>query len=99
MAQPQPRPQLLDALIRGVRFFYLLWGGMLLGTLSLYNRIRLPGFIWQWPRLARFFFTTWGRGLLMGIALAMSVAALIEVWELVDRLLARFMVETEKDHA
>jgi hypothetical protein len=89
---------LLDTLIRGVRFFYLLWGGMLLGTLAFYNRIRLPAFVWEWPNLARFFFTPWGRGLLLGLAIVMSVSALIEVWELVDRLLARFLHESEKDH-
>ena len=98
MAQTRTRSPWLDALIRGLRFFYLLWGGMLLGTLALYNRIRLPGFLWEWARLARFFYTPWGRGLLLGISLAMSLAALIEVWELVDRLLARFIHEHEKDH-
>ena len=89
---------LLDTLLRGLRFFYLLWGGMLLGTLTAYNRIRLPGFFWKCPKLAQFFFTPWGRGLLLGIAIAMSLAALFEVWELVDRILARFIHESEKDH-
>jgi len=98
MGKPRVRSPWLDALIRAVRFFYLLWGGMLLGTLALYNRVRLPEPLWSWAKLARFFFTPWGRGLLMGIALAMSLAALIEVWELVDRLLARFIHEPEKDH-
>jgi len=98
MGNPRVRSPWLDALIRAVRFFYLLWGGMLLGTLALYNRVRLPEALWACARVARFFFTPWGRGLLMGIALAMSLAALIEVWELVDRLLARFIHEPEKDH-
>ena len=85
-------------LVRAVRFFYLLWGGMLLGTLAAYNRIRLPACLWQWPRLAGFLYTPLGRGLLLGISLAMSIAALIEVWELVDRLLVRFLHESEKEH-
>jgi hypothetical protein len=98
MARPRTRSTLLDTLIRGVRFFYLLWGGMLLGTLAAYNRIRLPGFLWEWSSLPRFLFTPWGRGLLLGIAAAMSLAALMEVWELVDRILVRFLHDSEKDH-
>lgn len=98
MPKSRPRSPLLDTLIRSLRFFYLLWGGMLLGTLAAYNRIRLPGFLWTWPRLAGFFFTPLGRGLLLGIAIAMSITALIEVWELVDRILVRFLHESDKDH-
>jgi len=88
----------MGSLIRGVRFFYLLWGGMLLGTLAAYNRVRLPAFVWQWPRFARFWFTPLGRGLMLGIGLAMSIAALIEVWELVDRILVRFLHDHEREH-
>jgi hypothetical protein len=88
----------MGSLIRGLRFFYLLWGGMLLGTLALNNRIRLPELIWHWSWLARFFFTAWGRGLLLGVAAAMSLAALIEVWELVDHFLVRFFHDSERDH-
>ena len=83
-------------LIRGVRFFYLLWGGMLLGTLAANNRLRLPELVWRWPGLARAVASPWGRGLLLGIATAMSLAALAEVWELVDRLLARFFHDSER---
>jgi hypothetical protein len=88
----------MGRLIRGVRFFYLLGGGMLLGTLTVNNRIRLPDLMWHWSWLARFFFTAWGRGLLLGVALAMSLAALIEVWELVDHFLVRFFHDSERDH-
>jgi hypothetical protein len=88
----------MGTLTRGLRFFYLLWGGLLLGTLALNNRILLPGLVWRWPPLAQFFFTTWGRGLLLGVAAAMSLAALAEVWELVDRILARFFHDPERDH-
>jgi hypothetical protein len=85
-------------LTRGIRFFYLLWGGMLLGTLAVNNRVQLPDFLWQWSGAARFFFNPWGRGLLLGVAAAMSLAALAEVWELADRLLARFLHDPEREH-
>jgi hypothetical protein len=85
-------------LIKGLRFFYLLWGGMLLGTLELNNRIRLPAVLWHWTWLAHFFFTPVGRGLVLGVAAAMTLAALAEVWQLVDGVLARFFHDAERDH-
>ena len=88
----------MATLTRGVRFFYLLWGGMLLGTLAVNNRTHLPDLLWHWSWLARFFFTAVGRGLLLGVAAVMALAALAEVWELVDRLLARLAHEPERDH-
>jgi hypothetical protein len=97
MRGPNHRPILGDALRRGLRFLYLLWGGMLLGTLAAGNRIRLPDLIWRWPKAAAFAFTPWGRGLLLGLALVMSIAALVEIWELVDRLLMRFMHDADGD--
>jgi len=97
MPGPTHRLPLKDALRRGLRFLYLLWGGMLLGTLAAGNRIRLPDQAWRWPKAASFTFTPWGRGLLLGIALTMSVAALVEIWELVDRLLMRFMHDADGD--
>ena len=89
----------LDSLTRSLRFFYLLWGGMLLGTLAAYNRVRLPAFVWAWPKVARFFFSPAGRGLMLGLGLAMSIAALIEVWELVDRILVRFLHDQERERS
>jgi len=88
----------LDSVGRSLRFFYLLWGGMLLATLAAFNRVRLPAFVWSFPKVARFFFTPLGRGLMLGVGLAMAIAALLEVWELVDRLLVRFLHEHERDH-
>ena len=85
-------------LIRGLRFLYLLWGGLLLGTLALNNRVRLPELVWRWEWVARLFFTPLGRGLLLGIAAAMTLGALFEIWELVDRLLVRFFHDPERDH-
>jgi hypothetical protein len=98
MPSPRAYSPLLDSLTRSARFFYLLWGGMLLGTLAVFNHVRLPAWVWAWPRVARFFFTPLGRGLLLGIGLAMSVAALVEVWELVDRILVRFLHDHEREH-
>ncbi len=94
---PRPRSFLLDTLIRGVRFFYLLWGGMLLTTLSLYDRLKLPTFFWTWPRAARFLTSSWGRGIALGLGLVMAIAALVEVWHLVDRLLVMATRDSEHD--
>jgi len=98
MPKPRAYSPLLDSITRSVRFFYLLWGGMLLGTLAAYNRVRLPACLWEWSRLAKFFYSPLGRGLLLGVGLAMSIAALIEVWELVDRILVRFLHDHEREH-
>lgn len=73
-----------------MRFLYLLWGGMLMGALALFNRVHLPDFLWDWPAVARFMTGPWGRGLLLGFAIAMLLGALMEAWELVDHLLVRF---------
>ena len=95
MAPVRPRPFLWDCLLRGLRFCYLMWGGMLLGSLALYSRYRLPEFLWNWPEVARFLMGPWGRGVLLGFGLAMALGALLEIWELVDRLLARFLHESD----
>jgi hypothetical protein len=91
MASPRPYSFLRDVLTRAVRFFYLLWGGMLLGTLSVYNRVHLPDWLWHWPRFAQALTGPWGRGFFLGLALCMLIGALIEVWELVDHLLVRVL--------
>jgi hypothetical protein len=87
----------LDSLIRGVRFFYLLWGGMLLTTLSLYDRLRVPPFLWSWPGAARILTSSWGRGIALGLGLVMALAALVEIWQLVDRLLVMATRDSEHD--
>ena len=96
MPVPRHRPFAWDVLIRALRFFYLLWGGMLLSTLAFYGRLRLPSLFWQWPDLCRAVMGPWGRALALGAGLVMCLAALLEVWELVDRLLVRFMGESER---
>ncbi len=80
----------MGSLTSGARFFYLLWGGVLLGTLAINNHIQLPKFMGRWTWLLRFLFTPWGRGFLLGIAIAMSIAAMIEIWELIGQWLASF---------
>ena len=91
----RPRPFAWDVLFRALRFFYLLWGGMLLSTLAFYGRLKLPPALWRWPDLCRALTGSWGRALALGLGLVMCLAALLEVWELVDRLLVRFMGESE----
>lgn len=86
-----------STLFQGLRFVYLLWGGILLGNHALTNRVSLPPWLWRWPEFARFWTTPWGRGILVGLGLTMAMAALVEVWELVDRLLARFMHDRERE--
>jgi hypothetical protein len=88
----------MTTLLRGLRFFYLFWGAMLLGTLALNNRMQLPEALWRWTWLARFLYTPWGRGLVLGVAVAMCVGALLDVWELVDRVLTRFFHDSEREH-
>jgi len=97
MPARSPRSFAWDVLFRTLRFFYLLWGGMLLASMAVTNRVRPPEFLWHWPRVASFLTTPWGRGLLLGIALVMALAALLEIWELVDRLLVRFLHEHERE--
>ncbi len=91
-----PRPFGWDLLIRAVRFFYLLWGGMLLATLAFYGRLRVPTAWWRWPRACQLATGPWGRAVALGVGLVMCLAALAEVWELVDRLLVRVM--GDQDH-
>jgi hypothetical protein len=95
MPVSRPRPFTRDVLLRALRFFYLLWGGMLLSTLSFYGRLRLPDTFWRWPVLSRGLVGPWGRALTLGLGLVMCLAALLEAWELVDRLLVRFMGDSE----
>lgn len=96
MPASRHRPFAWDILFRALRFFYLLWGGMLLSTLAFYGRLKLPSLFWQWPDLCRAVMGPWGRALALGAGLVMCLAALLEVWELVDRLLVRFMGESER---
>ncbi len=91
------RPFGLVVLVRTARFFYLLWGGMLLSSLVLANRLRVPEGLWSWPWAANALLSPWGRGVLLGLGLVMATAALIEIWELVDLLLVRFLHDHEHD--
>ena len=88
---PRPRSFGWDLTLRSLRFFYLLWGGMLLSTLAIYGRLRLSPLLWQWPWLAKALLGGGGRGLALGLGVVMLIAALVEIWEIVDRLLVRFL--------
>ena len=96
MPAPRPRSFVRDLVVRALRFFYLLWGGMFLSTLAYYGRLRLPSALWRWPDFCRFALGPWGRAAALGLGLVMCVAALLEVWELVDRLLVRLLGESER---
>ena len=71
---------------------------MLLSTLALFNRVRLPDLFWNWPGFARFLTGPWGRGALLGLAMAMLFGALLEAWELVDHLLIRILHRHDVEH-
>ncbi|HEX9080956.1 MAG TPA: hypothetical protein VF768_01695 [Holophagaceae bacterium] len=96
MPLTRPRPFGWDLLIRAIRFFYLLWGGMLLSTLAFYGRLRVPASCWRWPGFCRLATGPWGRALALGLGFVMCLAALAEVWEWVDRLLVRIMGDQER---
>jgi hypothetical protein len=98
MAAPRPYSFPQDLLSRLARFLYLLWGGMVLGSLALFDRVQLPDFLWNWPGAARLVTGPWGRGAFLGIALAMLLGALLEAWELVDLLLVRFTQHHDSEH-
>lgn len=89
----RPRSFGWDTTLRCLRFFYLLWGGMLLATLALYGRLRVPAALWVWPTLCRQLLGPWGKGVILGLGVVMLIAALVEIWEIVDRLLVRFLGE------
>ena len=75
---------------------YLLWGGMIIMRLAFTGQMRFPAWIWDWPKIASKLIGPVGRGLLLGIGLAMALAALREIWELVDLVLLRFMRDRER---
>ena len=90
-----PRSFVWDLIWRFLRFIYLLWGGMLLGSTAVLGNTRIPSALWQWPWFCRFLLGPWGRGLALGLGLVMALAALLEIWELVDRLLGHFFTDTD----
>lgn len=94
MRAPNPHP-VLDLLRRSARFLYLLWGGMFLLSMSLFGQFRLPAFVWRWPGAVHVLLGPWGRGMALGLGLVMAAAALVEIWELVDRLLGGFFDHEE----
>lgn len=87
----------MQTLVKWLRFFYLLWGGILIGTLAINNRIQLPEFMGRWIWLLRFMFMPLGRSFLLGIAVVMSISAIIEIWELIGQLLVTFSRDKQGD--
>jgi len=80
----------MGTLGKGVRFLYLFWGSILIGALAISNRIQLPEFMGRWIWLLRFLFMPLGRGFLLGVAVVMSISAMMEMWELIGQLLTNF---------
>ena len=76
---------------------YLLWGGMLLIRLAIIGQMRFPGWVWDWPNIASKMTTPVGRSFLLGLGLVMALAALREMWELVDMVLRRIMNDREHE--
>jgi hypothetical protein len=64
---------------------------MILMRLATAGQMRFPAWMWEWPKIATKLAGPIGKGLLLGVGLAMALAALKEVWELVDLVLLRIM--------
>lgn len=64
--------------------------------LATVGQMRFPAWIWEWPKIASKMAGPTGKGLLLGLGLAMALAALREVWELVDLILMRIMHDEER---
>jgi len=61
------------------------------------GQVRFPVWIWDWPKFASKLTSPVGRGLLLGLGLAMALAALREIWELVDLVLIRILHDRERE--
>jgi len=94
---PARRPSFWpSALFRALRFLYLLWGGLILFSVAAQESLRFPEFLWHFPWAIHALAHPLGRGLLVGLSLTLGLAALIEIWELVDNLLVRFLNDTDR---
>jgi len=60
------------------------------------GQIRLPAWIWEWPKFVSKLTTPLGRGFMLGLGLAMALAALKEIWELVDIILLKFLQDRDR---
>lgn len=68
---------------------------MLLVSLIITHRLKVPDFIWDWPAAVGFLSTLLGKALIFGVGITMTVAALFEAWELVDHLLIQLLHEQD----
>lgn len=57
---------------------------------------RFPHWIWEYPRVASKMTGNIGRGFLVGLGLVMALAALKEIWELVDIILLKYLNDRER---
>jgi len=60
------------------------------------GQMRFPAWIWDWPKFASKLTSPIGKGLLFGLGLVMALAALKEIWELVDLVLLKVLREGER---
>jgi hypothetical protein len=70
---------------------------MLLMRNTSFGRLQFPVWVWERPGLAIWLAGPFGKGLLFGVGLAMAIAAMKEVWELVDLVLLRMAISREGD--
>jgi hypothetical protein len=61
------------------------------------GQMRFPAWIWDWPKVASKLTNPIGKGLLFGLGLAMALAALKEIWELVDLVLLKVLHDGERE--
>ncbi|MCL1908573.1 MAG: hypothetical protein FWG12_04300 [Holophagaceae bacterium] len=69
---------------------------MLLMRLASTGQVRFPFWIWEWPKIASKLTSPVGRGFMLGLGLVMALAALKEIWELVDIILIKFLHDRER---
>ena len=60
------------------------------------GQMRFPAWLWEWPKFAAWLSSPIGRGILLGLGLVMALAALKEIWELVDLVLMKFLHDRER---
>jgi hypothetical protein len=70
---------------------------MILMRLASMGQMRFPAWIWDWPGFASKLTSPVGKGLLFGVGLAMALAALKEIWELVDILLLKLLRDGRRE--
>jgi hypothetical protein len=70
---------------------------MLLMRLAVIGQMRFPAWVWDWPKVTSQITGPIGRGLMLGLGLVMALAALREMWELVDMVFHLILNERERE--